>query len=91
MSQVRQLLLASVLTVAFPAYSADTPAVWLRAASRASRLALRRQNTWIKPGAFGSRSTLGVLVDERSNLLWVCSNDVSVHPRSAIFRGAHES
>jgi len=52
-------------------------AVWLRAASRASRLALRRQNTWIKPGAFGSRSTLGVLVDERSNLLWVCSNDMS--------------
>ncbi|MGA7655681.1 MAG: hypothetical protein WCA96_02720, partial [Methylocella sp.] len=32
---------------------------------------------WIKPGAFDSRSTFGVLVDERSNLLWVCSNDVS--------------
>jgi len=32
---------------------------------------------WIKPGAFDSRSTLGVLVDERSNLLWVCSNDMS--------------
>jgi streptogramin lyase len=33
--------------------------------------------SWIKPGAFDSRSTFGVLVDERSNLLWVCSNDVS--------------
>jgi sugar lactone lactonase YvrE len=32
---------------------------------------------WIKPGAFGSRSTLGVLVDAKSNLLWVCSNDLS--------------
>ena len=26
---------------------------------------------------FDSRSTFGVLVDERSNLLWVCSNDMS--------------
>ena len=32
---------------------------------------------WIKPGAFGSRSTLGVLVDDKANLLWVCSNDFS--------------
>src|SRR6202158_3930756 len=32
---------------------------------------------WIKPGAFGSRSTLGVLVDKKANLLWVCSNDFS--------------
>jgi sugar lactone lactonase YvrE len=32
---------------------------------------------WIKPGAFGSRSTLGVLVDSKANLLWVCSNDFS--------------
>jgi sugar lactone lactonase YvrE len=32
---------------------------------------------WIKPGAFGSRSTLGVLVDKAANLLWVCSNDLS--------------
>jgi hypothetical protein len=32
---------------------------------------------WIKPGAFDSRSTFGVLVDERYNLLWVCSNDTS--------------
>src|SRR6476619_5903443 len=30
---------------------------------------------WIKPGAFGSRSTLGVLVDKKTHLLWVCSND----------------
>ena len=32
---------------------------------------------WIKPGAFGTRSTLGVLVDSKANLLWVCSNDFS--------------
>ncbi len=32
---------------------------------------------WIKPGAFGSRSVLGVLADERANRLWVCSNDLS--------------
>jgi sugar lactone lactonase YvrE len=32
---------------------------------------------WVKPGAFDSRSTLGVLVDIKSNLLWVCSNDLS--------------
>lgn len=32
---------------------------------------------WIAPGAYGTRSTLGVLVDEKKNLLWVCSNDVS--------------
>ena len=31
----------------------------------------------IKPGAFDTRSTLGVLVDEKANLLWVCSNDFS--------------
>jgi hypothetical protein len=31
----------------------------------------------IKPGAAGSRSTLGVLADERSSTLYVCSNDVS--------------
>jgi len=32
---------------------------------------------WIKPGAFGSRSSLGVLVDKAANLLCVCSNDLS--------------
>lgn len=32
---------------------------------------------WIKPGAFGSRSIFGVLADERSKTLWVCSNDLS--------------
>ncbi len=32
---------------------------------------------WIAPGAFGTRSLLGVLVDEKANLLWVCSNDFS--------------
>lgn len=32
---------------------------------------------FIAPGAFGSRSTFGLLVDDKSGLLWVCSNDVS--------------
>lgn len=32
---------------------------------------------WIKPGANDSRSTLGVLADDRSETLWVCSNDLS--------------
>jgi sugar lactone lactonase YvrE len=32
---------------------------------------------WIKPGAGGSHSTLGVLADEASGTLWVCSNDLS--------------
>jgi sugar lactone lactonase YvrE len=33
--------------------------------------------TWIKPGTFGSASVLGVLADDKSNTLWVCSNDLS--------------
>jgi sugar lactone lactonase YvrE len=32
---------------------------------------------FIKPGAGGSRSTLGVLADEKSGTLYVCSNDIS--------------
>ncbi|WP_457105504.1 hypothetical protein [Methylobacterium sp. P5_C11] len=32
---------------------------------------------WIKPGAFATRSTFGVLADERAGLLWVCSNDAT--------------
>lgn len=32
---------------------------------------------WIAPGAFGTRSTFGVLADEASGTLWVCSNDLS--------------
>jgi sugar lactone lactonase YvrE len=32
---------------------------------------------WIAPGSFGSASTFGVLADERSHTLWVCSNDLS--------------
>jgi hypothetical protein len=96
------VLLASVLTVAFPAYSADTlnsievpgdraypesisaaPDGTLYVSSLASGGIARikpgasKAEPWIKPGAFDSRSTFGVLVDERSNLLWVCSNDMS--------------
>jgi sugar lactone lactonase YvrE len=32
---------------------------------------------WIKSGTFGSASILGVLADEPSNTLWVCSDDLS--------------
>ena len=31
----------------------------------------------VKPGAADSRSTLGVLADEKSGTLYVCSNDIS--------------
>jgi sugar lactone lactonase YvrE len=34
---------------------------------------------WIAPGAFGSRSIFGVLVDERSGTLWVCSDDMQAY------------
>jgi DNA-binding beta-propeller fold protein YncE len=36
-----------------------------------------KPESWIKPGAFGSASILGVLVDQASNSLWVCSDDLS--------------
>jgi sugar lactone lactonase YvrE len=36
-----------------------------------------RAESWIAPGAYGTRSTFGVLADERANILWVCSNDAS--------------
>ena len=36
-----------------------------------------KDEPWLKPGAFDSRSTFGVLVDNTSHMLWVCSNDVS--------------
>src|SRR5262245_16069964 len=36
-----------------------------------------KDESWIKPGAFDSRSTFGVLVDNAADMLWVCSNDVS--------------
>jgi streptogramin lyase len=36
-----------------------------------------RAELWIQPGAYDSRSTFGVLADEGSNTLWVCSNDAS--------------
>src|SRR6201996_6779951 len=32
---------------------------------------------FIKPGAGGSRSTLGVLADEKGGRLYVCSNDIT--------------
>src|SRR5262245_3505565 len=46
---------------------------------------------WIKPGAFDSRSTFGVLVDNTSHMLWVCSNDVSAFgvPGPSSVSGSH--
>jgi sugar lactone lactonase YvrE len=38
-----------------------------------------KSELWIKPGAFGTRSTFGVLADEAAHMLWVCSNDVSAY------------
>ena len=32
---------------------------------------------FIEPGAFETRSTFGVLADEKAGILWVCSNDIS--------------
>ena len=32
---------------------------------------------WVAPAALGSRSILGVFVDERRGLLWVCSDDLT--------------
>jgi streptogramin lyase len=37
----------------------------------------QKAELWIKPGAFDTRNTFGVLVDEPSKTLWVCSNDIS--------------
>src|SRR6266404_2156971 len=42
------------------------------------RAGAAKAEVWIKPGAFGSRSILGVLADEGSNTLWACSNDLSL-------------
>lgn len=36
-----------------------------------------KDESWIKPGAFDTRSTFGVLADNAAHMLWVCSNDVS--------------
>ena len=37
----------------------------------------QKPEMWIQPGAYGTRSTFGVLADETSSTLWVCSNDAS--------------
>src|SRR5215210_5851266 len=31
-----------------------------------------KDESWVKPGAFDTRSTLGVLVDNDARMLWVC-------------------
>jgi len=32
---------------------------------------------WLKPGVAGTRSVLGLIADEKTNLLWLCSNDMT--------------
>lgn len=51
--------------------SLGTGEIW-RAAPGASTAEL-----WIKPGTNGMLSALGVLADDRSGTLWVCSSDLS--------------
>src|SRR5262245_10052868 len=50
-----------------------------------------RDEPWIKPGAFDTRSTFGVLVDNAAHMLWVCSNDVSAFgvPGPGSVSGSH--
>lgn len=50
-----------------------------------------KDEPWIKPGAFDTRSTLGVLVDNAAHLLWVCSNDLSARgvPGPGSVSGSH--
>ena len=39
-----------------------------------------KDEPWVKPGAFDTRSTLGVLADNTTHMLWVCSNDYETVP-----------
>jgi glucose/arabinose dehydrogenase/mono/diheme cytochrome c family protein len=36
-----------------------------------------KAEVWVKPGAFGTRSILGVFADEKTGTLWACSDDLS--------------
>ena len=47
------------------------PRAWQRAANRAGKTTAEE---WIKPGTGGLNGVLGVFADEKSKLLWVCSN-----------------
>src|ERR1700730_16596915 len=42
-----------------------------------TKVASGKAEQFIKPGAGGSRSTLGVLADEKNGMLYVCSNDIT--------------
>jgi len=37
----------------------------------------KEAKVWIKPGAYGTHSVFGVLVDDKTNTLWVCTNDLT--------------
>ncbi len=40
----------------------------------------KEAKVWIEPGAFGTHSIFGVLADDKTNTLWVCSNDLTISP-----------
>jgi sugar lactone lactonase YvrE len=40
----------------------------------------KEAKVWIEPGAFGTHSIFGVLADDKTNTLWVCSNDLTASP-----------
>lgn len=66
----------------FPESITSTPDGTIYTGSSASGGVMRtkpgeKPEMWIKPGAYGTRSTFGVLADEKSGMLWVCSNDIS--------------
>jgi len=50
-----------------------------------------KDEPWVKPGAFDTRSTLGVLADNTTHMLWVCSNDLSAFgvPGPGSVSGSH--
>src|SRR3989441_9406543 len=41
------------------------------------KLSAAESTVFVRPGASGSRSILGVFADEASSTLWACSNDLS--------------
>ncbi len=50
-------------------------------------LATGKVTPWIAPGAYGSASILGVLVDPARKLLWTCNNDLAAVGLSVAGRG----
>jgi hypothetical protein len=68
---------------AFPESVTGTRDGTLYAGSLASGGVARRlpgesdAHVWISPGTYGTASVFGILADEKTHTLWVCSNDLS--------------